>query len=282
VTRNVNEPEVRFHRSEIEVAYLDDGEPLPPERVRRHVDVNIGPTDEFEVRLELEDGETRTTTIEPDERYGEEGTVSFDLSDVGHGTAYTLEFRRDGRSVQTMTGSVLEPYARLEVQDADATANVSRRNVSKSITVAVELSHGGTIHVTDLAGGSTLEDEYVDSGEKRSLTVPLDNVSPSANETFHVHLERESPAVDAYYSTGLPAAVIHENGSATVNAAGFETPTAAIVDDRSENRSTTGAGSLRTENTTMDDESPIEDSIPGFTAITAVAVLLFAARRIGR
>ncbi|WP_226004203.1 hypothetical protein [Natrinema salinisoli] len=274
VTRNVNEPEVRFHRSEVEVSYLDDGEPLPAERIRRHLDVNIGTTDDFEVRLELEDGETRTPAIEPDEGYGEEGTFSFDLADVDHGTAYTLEFRRDGRPVRTMTGSVLEPHARLEVQDANATANGSHRTVSKAITVAVELSHGGEIRVTDPSGDSTLEVEHVDPGEKRNLTLPLYNVSPSANESVHVRLERESPAVDASYPNGSPAAVIHENGSVTHRTPGFEASTAAIVGDPSASESSTSDDGSA-------DEPPAEDGIPGFTAPLAVIAVLVFVRRLG-
>ncbi|WP_226480533.1 hypothetical protein [Natrinema amylolyticum] len=293
VTLDSDEPAVRFYQNEIEVSYLSDGEPLPTERIRHDVVANIGTVDDLEARLELEDGVTRTAAVEPVDGDREKGRFSFDLSDVDHGTAYTLELRRDGRSLRTMRGSVLESHARLEVQDVNATANGSRRNVSKAIRVAVELSHGGEIRVTDPTGGSVLDVEHVDPSEKRTSLLPLYNVSPSANESVHIHLEREPAALETHYPNGSPAAVIHENGSVTRYAADFETPTTDIVDSGSETENESAAGTSATDGSTepentvaSDDESadepPTEDDIPGFTAVATVMALFLVAQRIGR
>ncbi|WP_222916907.1 hypothetical protein [Natrinema sp. SYSU A 869] len=293
VTIDSDEPSVRFHRSELEVAYLDDGEPLPAEPIRRHVDVNIGTTDQFEAHLKLEGGETRTTIIELDE----EGSFSFDLSDVDHGTAYTLEFRRGDETVQTVRGEVLEPYARLEVRDANATTNESYRNASKAVNMTATLSHGGKIRILNPTNDSTYDRKAVSPNEMYNGTLSLvtydDVVSPTTEEEFHVYFDRGPAALETYYPNGSPAAVIHENGSVTRYAADFETPTADIVDDPPEtkNGSTaeTGAtdGSTEPENTVAsDDESADEpstgDDIPGFTTVATVVALFLVAKRIGR
>ncbi|PCR91274.1 hypothetical protein [Natrinema ejinorense] len=285
---------VRFYRHAVEVRGLSDGEPLPAEPIRRRVEVHVGSTDDLEARLELEDGGTRTEGIEPAERDGE---FAFDLSDVDHGTAYTLEVRRAGETARTIRGTVLQPHARLEVRDANATTNASYRNASKAINATVTLANGGAVRILDPTADSTYDREAISPNETHNVTLSLVTsdgvVSPAAEAEVHVYLDRESDAFEPHYPNGSPAAVVHENGSVTQYAADFEAPTADVVDDPSETERPTADENesatepSETEHTTSNtthptDEPSDEDVVPGFTAAVAVAVLLPFTRQIGR
>lgn len=274
---------MRIFETKAEIRDHADGEPLPAETIRREVDVNIPADRTLEARLELGNGETRTATVES-VIWSSGSGFAMDLQDVDPGTEYTLTLRHDGDVVESYSGDVTSPRAALEVHDVNETV-ADNRSV-RTVTVSVELSHGGVVRATDAETSEQYYFATVEPGENRTWTLS----TPDVDEPLHIHLEREKRASERYYPDGSSAAIVRGNGSVTayepvLEGSPMSEPNDGTDGERNgsvESNEAAAADESTADDAESSDASRSSDGLAGLTASTAVAavaVSLLAIRR---
>jgi hypothetical protein len=140
-------------------------EPLPPERVRLRVNVEIEPDESLVARVSLDDDRTVSAPVGPDHAPGPD-EVWLDLRSVEPGTEYDLELVHDGDVVDRYRGIVREPRAAL------SNATLTWYGGGTAVGVTASASHGGKVQVLD-ESCDVLGSTWIAPGGDRRVTVEL-------------------------------------------------------------------------------------------------------------